>query len=374
MKNKFLNFKVVIMALLGLLIGGCDTPQDSVSQQTSVREEVQTPELMLTNSQIKLANITTQAVGTQNIGQTVPINARLVVDDQKSEVVSSRAGGRIEKLFIKETGQRIRKGQPLYVLYSEALLTLQREYLLAKEQYEALGQAEKRYKSFFEAAERKLLLYGLTPTQITRLTQQSALEARITFLAPTSGIVTEINVTEGQYVAEGAALYRIEDIGKLWVEAELYPGESSLVKPGDTVNIRITGSETRPAEGTVIFLSPEFRNNSQITVMRASIDNAENRFKPGQHAQVFLTHSAREAIAIPSDAVIRDEHGSHVYVQHGHNTFRPHFVRTGIESVDLVEITEGLQPGDTVAVTGSYLLYSELILKQGTDPMAGHQH
>lgn len=330
--------------------------------------------LMLTDSQMKLGNITTQPVSHKPIGQTVAINGRLKVDEDKSKVISSRAAGRIEKLFIKETGQPIRKGQALYTLYSENLLTLQQEYLLAREQYEALGRMEKRYKAFLDAAERKLLLYGLTKSQIIRLTDRSALEPRVTFLAPSSGIITEINVSEGQYVGEGGALYKIEDIGSLWVEAELYPNETSLVKAGDKINIRISGTSNRSIEAEVGFLSPEFRNGTQITIMRASIDNPDNRFKPGQHAQVFLTHSSKEAIAIPVDAVIRDGQGSHVYVQSGHNTFMPQMVQTGVEGFEQVEITEGLKEGDTVAVTGAYLLYSEMILKKGTDPMAGHGH
>ncbi len=329
-------------------------------------------DLMLTNNQIKLANITIQRVTKKPVGQTVSINAQIKVDEERSEVISSRAAGRIEKLLIKETGQSTRLGQPLYVLYSEELLTLQQEYLLAKEQYEAI-KTEKRYKSFLDAAERKLLLYGLAKSQISQLNQNS-LQPRITFLSPSSGIVTELNAAEGQYVSEGTSLFKIEDIRSLWVEAELYPNETSLVKVGDKINVRVSGTEANTIETKVTFLSPEFRNNTQITIMRASIKNPDNIFRPGQFAQVYLTHSSRESIAIPSDAVIRDGQGSHVYLQSGYNTFRPQMVKTGIETFDQVEITEGLQEGDTVAVTGAYLLYSEIILKKGTDPMAGHSH
>lgn len=329
--------------------------------------------LMLTDRQRKLANVTTAAVTKKPVGQTLVINGQLMVDEQASEVISSRAAGRIERLFIKETGQSARQGQPLYVLYSEELLTLQQEYLLAKEQYESLGQSEKRYKSFLDAAERKLQLYGLTSAQISRL-DKTSLAPRVTFLAPTSGVVTEITASEGQYVSEGTALYKIEDIGSLWVEAELYPGETSLVKVGDRISVRVSGVEGNAIETTVNFLSPEFRNNSQITIMRASIENRDGVLKPGQFAQVYLTHSSKEAIAVPVDAVIRDENGSHVYIQSDHNTFTPQMVETGLEGSDQVEITQGLKEGDTVAITGAYLLYSEIILKRGTDPMAGHNH
>lgn len=331
-------------------------------------------DLMLTDSQIKLANVTTQKVSRKAIGQTVSINGRFAINEQNSEAISSRAAGRIEKLFIKETGQAVKQGDPLYVLYSETLLTLQQEYLLAKEQYESLGQTEKRYKSFLESAEKKLLLYGLTKSQIGNLTNRNSLQPRVTFLSPASGIVTEISVAEGQYVSEGSMLYRIEDVSNLWIEAELYPGETSLVKTGDIVTVRVSGDNTETMQATINFLSPEYRSNSQITIMRASLDNKSLKYKPGQQVQVFLTHSSKEAIAVPTDAVIRDGKGSHIYRQAGNNTFRPVMVKTGVESFDQVEITEGINEGDTVAVSGAYLLYSELILKKGTDPMAGHNH
>jgi membrane fusion protein, copper/silver efflux system len=326
-------------------------------------------DVMLTDAQIKLANITTQKVSKKPMGQTIALTGRLMRNELLTVAITSRADGRLENLSVKETGQAIEKGQPLYTLYSEMLLTLQQEYLLAKEQFETLGNTEKRYKSFLDASEKKLLRYGLTKDQINQLKDRTSLTPRVTFLAPASGIVTEINASEGQYVTEGTTLYKIEDIGKLWVEAELYPNETSLVKNGDNVTVRVSGNENNPIEATVTFLSPEYRTGSQITILRASIDNPKNNFKPGQQVQVYLTHSAKEAIAVPVDAVIRDGKGMHVYVQAGINTFRPRMVKTGLESFNEVEIIEGLNEGDTIAISGAYLLYSEIVLKKGADPM-----
>jgi membrane fusion protein, copper/silver efflux system len=354
--------------------GKCPVCGMDLVKKTNATSSAGTNDLMLTDSQIRLANITTQKATTQSIGQTVVVNGRLVEDQDLSEVVSSRAAGRIEKLFVKETGRTIQKGQPLYELYSETLLTLQREFLLAKEQFDALGTTETRYKSFLEASKRKLLLYGLASSQIEDLAKNKNIRNSITFLSPASGVVTEISVSEGQYVSEGTSLMRIENISKLWLEAELYPNEATLAKVGDRVNIRVTGFENQPVEAVVNFFSPEFRANTQIMAMRASVSNPALTFKPGMQAQVFFTHSSKKALSLPVDAVIRDGKGSHIYVQRGHNTFRPQMVKTGIEDFEKVEITEGLVEGDTVAVTGAYLLYSEIILKKGTDPMAGHTH
>jgi len=330
--------------------------------------------LMLTDSQIKLANITTQKVSVKPIGQTLVVNARLKVDEEKTTIISSRTTGRIEKLFIKETGRVVKQGEPLYEIYSETLLTLQREYLLALEQYQMLGKEEKRYEGFLKAAESKLLLYGLNKKQVEQLAAAKTVQQRITFLAPAGGIIEEIAVAEGQYVNEGDRLYRIENIASLWLEAELYPHETRLVKMGDKISVRVSGFESESISAIVNFLSPEYRANSQTTVMRASLSNSGLRFEPGMQAQVFFTHSSRKALAIPVDAIIRDGKGTHVYVQSEQNTFTPRMVKIGVEDFEQVEITSGLEENEIVAVSGAYLLYSELILKKGTDPMAGHNH
>lgn len=360
--------------LVLILLTSCGEKQghDDHTGQKAIRRAPDN-HIMLTQSQMRLANVTTQRVIKKPVGETIVINGTLRLDQQESEVISVRSSGRIEKLFVKETGQRVRKGEPLYILYSESLLTLQQEYLLAKEQYESLGEKEMRYKSFFNAAEKKLLRYGLTQNQITQLSQNS-IRPSITFLSPADGIVSEIRAEEGQYVEEGLQLYNIEDIRFLWAEAELYSNEVGMVNPGDKITVKANGFESQEIEAIVDFISPAYKGNSQILVMRAKIKNQSRQLRPGQQVQIFFIHSQHDAIAIPTDAVIRDTKGTHVYVQSGVNAFQPRMVKTGLEGFEEVEIIEGLNEGDTVAVTGSYLLYSEIVLKKGGDPTAGHQH
>jgi Cu(I)/Ag(I) efflux system membrane fusion protein len=214
----------------------------------------------------------------------------------------------------------------------------------------------------------------LNESQVEKIEHNKVAQNSLVFLSPASGVVTDVLAAEGQYVAEGTMLMKIENIGKLWLEADLYPTETTLAKVGDKIGVRVSGYDNENTEATIKFLSPEYRANSQIVVMRASLQNPDQKYKPGMQAQVFFSHSSKDALAIPVDAVIRDGNGTHVYVQKGINTFRPQMVKTGIENFEQVEITDGLQNGDTVAVTGAYLLYSELVLRKGHDPMAGHVH
>ena len=328
--------------------------------------------IMLSESQIKLANITTMLTRFESMGENTILTGRLMVNEEQTEVISSRVQGRIEKLYFKEVGQRVVRGEKLYEIYSEPLLTLQQEYLLALRQFEELK--EKRYESFLKASERKLGLFGMTKEQVGELAKRKKADSRITFLAPVSGIITRTDATEGQYVSEGGSLYRIEKLDQVWVEAELYQGESSLVKTGDVVRVQISGFENMPVEGKVTFLSPEYRQGSQIILLRAVIANPNREFLPGAQANVILSHSEKKAIALSVDAVIRDANGSHVWILQEDGAFRPRMVKTGLENFEKVEITEGLEEKENAVITGAYLLYGELVLKKGGGPMAGHHH
>lgn len=326
--------------------------------------------LLLSESQVRLANITTRKAAVQRIGNSILLNARLAADQEATEVVSSRTSGRIDKLYIKETGRQLRPGTAFLELYSENLLTLQQEYLLAVDQASSLGQ---RYESFVTSARRKLIRYGLAEAQVDELKQTRAAHERITYLAPVGGLVAEIFVSEGQYIEEGTPLYRMEDIRKLWVEAELYASETTNVRIGEKVDVNIPGITREALTPTVTFISPEYRDNAQVVILRALLDNSSMTYRPGMPAEVVIRHSEREAIALPTDAVIRSAGGAHVFVMTDKNTFERRMVRTGIEDAHRLEILSGLKEGEEVVVTGAYLLHSEMILK-GMDNHTSHQH
>jgi len=328
--------------------------------------------IMLSETQMKLGNISTRPIQMQQVGSNTFLTGRLAVDQTQADLISSRAAGRIERLYVKETGRSIQKGQPLYDLYSESLLTLEQEYLLALDQVKAFSE-EKQFASILDAAKRKLLLMGLSHAQVNRLAQTRQLDARITFLAPTSGIVTEIATAEGVYVAEGSLLYRLSRFNTIWVEAELYAQEAAQLQVGTPIEVTVPG-QPAPIKTKVSFINPEFRQNSQVVIARAKLPNSQGQLIPGTQATINLPAPTNQALTLPLNAVIRDARGAHVWVKTGENTFNSKMVSLGAESANQVAITSGLSPNDAVVVTGAYLLYSEYALKKGTDQMAGHNH
>lgn len=348
-----------------LIVIACAKNTDDNQQHHSAIVQQQ-HDLMLSDQQMRLANITTQKIVQGRMGEAVSLNGRLTVNEQQSLTISSRAAGRIERLFIKETGKTINKGQPLYELYSETLLALQQEYLLVKEQ----NDEPKGHISFLDAAERKLLLYGLTLNQIRQL-DKNTISNRVVILAPATGIVTTINVTEGEYIPEGGLIYKIEQLDTLWVEAEVYPAEAQGIKNGDTISVETSNGGT--IESVIFQQTPELKVGTEIQIIKARFPNPALQYKPGEQVQVYLTRSSHQRITLPSDAVLHDGNGTHVYVQVEKNTFQPRMVKTGMENNNRIEITAGLSEGEVVVVSGAYLIYSENILKNGS-AISNHNH
>ncbi|WP_346320905.1 efflux RND transporter periplasmic adaptor subunit [Chitinophaga sp. YIM B06452] len=327
--------------------------------------------LTLGESQVQLANITTMAVGAGGLSSFKNLSGRLATDPEKTAIISSRVPGRIEVLFVKETGVKVSKGQPLYKIYSEQLAALQQEYLLTVAQARQFPD-DARFRQIETAAKQKLVLYDQSGAEIDRLVQSGKVNPYVTYPAPTGGIVSELTVTEGQYVPEGGPVMRLEGYDQLWVEADVYPAEAAAIRVGQSVQVMVAGWENEPGDMTVRFINPSLQSGSQLLQVRGTIPNPGSRWQPGMQATIRLPLKSKgNVLSLPVDAVIRDGKGAHVWIEKERGKFVPQMVKTGMEDADAVEITAGLNAGDKVVVTGAYLLYSEFILKKGSDPMAG---
>jgi Cu(I)/Ag(I) efflux system membrane fusion protein len=328
-------------------------------------------ELSLSDSQIQMANIRTIKISSSSFSTSKVLNGRLIVNPERTALVSSRYSGRVEKLYVRETGGRVNKGQALFQVYSEELQTLQQDYLLQLKQVAAFPD-EKIYGSMREAAKNKLRLFGVSDAQIRSLEQSAKTSPLLTVFSNASGTVTELNITEGQYVAEGSQVLKLENFDQLWLEMDVYPSEIAGLSIGTKVKASINGMNENEQTVQIDFISPQLDPSTQVLKVRAPIQNPGN-LQAGMQATVFLPVSEiSDAMSLPLDAVVRDEKGAHVWVKTSKNTFSPKMVRTGAESSDQIIILSGLEKVKEVVISGAYLLSSEFILKKGADPMAGH--
>jgi Cu(I)/Ag(I) efflux system membrane fusion protein len=323
-------------------------------------------ELMLSDDQIKLANIRTLKIEKDGYESTTQLKGVLKLNPLSTVIISNKFAGRIEQLYFKETGINIKAGQAIFSLYSEELLTLQKDYLLNIKQQEAFPN-EAIYSKLTAAAKKKLLLYGYTNKQIQNLSSTKKLDPKITVLAEKGGVIKEINVNEGQYVAEGSPAFIVENLNTLWLEAEVYPNEVKNIKVGQTVKVSVNGYKSEPVNAKVDFISPQLQENSQVALIRASIPNPDQKYQAGMYANISLSDASKEdIIKLPVNAVVRDEMHHQIWIRTGNNTFEPRYVELGEENENAIVVTKGINSGDEIVISGAYLLYSEHKLKKGT--------
>ena len=330
-------------------------------------------EILLSEQQVQLGNIKTDTIRNGTIGDQLVLTATLNFDQVKANAVSSRVMGRIEKLYFKNLGDYIKKGAALYDLYSEELNNSKQEYLLALEQKKTFAnETAIDFDQLLRSAKNKLLLWGMSETQIQELANNKKATPTTTFYSSASGHITQLDIREGDYVMEGGTIVKLADLSTLWAEAQVYTSQLAEVDRNSIATVQLPDFDGKEIKGRIEFVNPEINPDTRINLIRVSIPNTGNQLKPGMPAYVILRSPQRKTLTLPIDAVIRDGKGATVWVKTGTHSYKNKMVEVGLESGDKIEIKSGLSAGDVIVISGAYLLQSEYIFKKGANPMAGH--
>ena len=324
--------------------------------------------IKLTATQLQLAGIKTDTIREENTGTGQTISGTLSGDENATEELSARLAGRIQHLFVRTIGEPIKAGQPVYSLYSEDLQEAEKEYLLALEQQQKLRNPDVDYPALISAAESKLKLWGLTSGQIITLRRSGKVSASTTIVSTVNGTISELNVHEGDYVSEGTTVLKTQRLGTLWVEAQLYGGESGALQLNQPVTVSFP-DQGLSVKGKVAFLNPELSDESKVDLVRITIPNSNGKLRPGMQAYISTGNVGR-GLAVPSSAVLTDGKGSHVWVKNIDGSYSPRMIEIGKGNQAFIQVLSGLTFGEIVVTAGAYLLNGESIFKNG-QAMAG---
>jgi len=328
--------------------------------------------IRLTASQIKLAGIETDTIDFRSVGSEKTITGTVAADQSQSDALSARVAGRIVHLYVRTAGEHIAAGQPLYDVYSEDLAGAEKEYLLALQQKKEINNPDVDYNKLISAAENKLQLWGFSPAQLKRLAASGKVSPSVTVQSKISGVVTEINVHEGDYITEGMNILKTDNLNSLWVEAQVYASETSLYHVSDQVNVSFPDLGGKQIKSKIAFINPDISAASKLDLIRVSIQNNQGMIRPGMLAYVSLISGQQKALAIPVSALNTSGKGIIVWIKNADGSFSPRMVNLGTGNQDYVPILNGLSKGDIVVSNGAYLLNSEYIFKNGDDKgMAG---
>jgi membrane fusion protein, copper/silver efflux system len=264
--------------------------------------------------------------------------------------VNARVSGWIEELYADYVGKHVTAGEPLLALYSPDLVSAQEEYLLARR----LGD-----DTLMATARRRLTLWNISEDQIDSLVTRGTATRTLLLRAPRSGEIAEKMVIEGQAVQSGDNLFQIADGSVLWVDLAIFEHDASAVRVGTPAAVTVDALPGRTFHGRVTFINPQLDDRTRTLTARIDVGNARGELRPGMYAAAELAPASRRAVSVPLAAVLPTGTKDIVFVNRGDGRFEPREVRVGVRGDSLVEIVDGLKPGDEVVASATFLLDSE---------------
>jgi RND family efflux transporter MFP subunit len=278
--------------------------------------------------------------------------------------VNLKLDGWIRELSVDYTGQSIAKGQRLFTLYSPDLLATENEYLLALKtrdqlQSSQIADAKERANQLVASARQRLALWDLPNDELRALEEQRQARDVMTVYSPVAGVVMEKTALPGMHVMAGQSLYKIADLSVVWVEADVYEDEMSLVKVGNRATVTLDAYPDERFTGRVVYIYPFVDEKTRTNKVRYEFANPDGRLKPGMFATVDMASSGGMAVVVPANAVLDSGTEQVVFVAKGDGYFEPRSVKIGRRLGDQIQIVSGIADGEQVATGATFFLDSE---------------
>lgn len=287
--------------------------------------------------------------------------------------VNTRFSGYIETLLVSETGQRVRQGQTLATVYSPDVLRVEQELLTARGWRGQGASADHPHltQGLEGDARRRLQLLGVGGDEIERVIRTGKPSAATAVRSPVDGYVITKNAVLGAAVQPGVPLFEIADLRTVWVQADVYEGDVGRLRVGQSAAFELGAWPGETFAGKVQFVSPTVDPATRTLRARIEVKNrpgpAGPKLRPGMHGQVMIALGAREALAVPAEAVIDTGQAQYVFVAREGGLFEPRAINRGAGAGDLIEILSGLEPGETVVTTANFLIDSESRLRAAVE-------
>jgi Cu(I)/Ag(I) efflux system membrane fusion protein len=287
-------------------------------------------------------------------------------DERLLELVQSRVEGYVTRLHVRTPLERVRRGQPLAEIVAPQWLEAQQEYLAL------LDAASPSAQALREAARRRLVVLGVPEATITAVETKRTTDASTTVVAPIDGTVTELAVREGAAFMPGSTLFRINGLRTVWVNAQIPEAKASFIRPGSTVEARATAWPGEMFTGRVIDLLPEVDRETRTLTARVSLENPKFKLSPGMYVSLgFKGPVGEPQLVVPSEAIITTGERSVVIVAREGGSFGVVDVTVGTEQEGRSTILSGLTEGQSVVVSGQFLIDSEASLKSTVKRLEG---
>lgn len=332
-------------------------------------------EVFIDPAMLQNLGVRSAAVEQRSIAESIHTTAYVDYDQRRLSQVNARISGWIQKLYVSYVGQAVKRGQKLLEIYSPELMLTEQDFLRARrleiEGAKTGPSTEDEGHDLMAAAEDRLRLWGIPPSELRRLKAQGHASETVPLEAASSGVVTEIKAVEGAHVRAGDSLYTIADLSRVWVYADVYERELPQVKLGQRATVTSDALAGRALTGFVSYIYPAVNEQTRTVRVRLEFANPDGELKPGMYVKATLIdQTPHKTLAVPTEAVLNSGLRRIVILDLGGGHFRPREIKVGPEIGGYFAVHEGLKPGERVVTSAQFLIDSESNLHEALSAMA----
>jgi len=300
----------------------------------------------------------------KDVSDRLETTGNIEADERLQGYVQTRFAGWIEQVFANSTYQYVRRGQPLFTIYSPDLMSTESEYLLAVEARKhvsnsSISDVTTDATSLVDSAAERLKLWGVSPREIARLERERTVRHAVEIDSPMSGYIVERNALPNMYVQPDTRLFTITGLSKVWIYAAVFQDEIGKVRPGDPATVTVDAYPGTNFHGRVDFIQPQIDPITRTAKVRCEFSNPKNQLLPGMFAHVALDLPMGVQTVIPDTAVLRTGTHNVAFIDRGDGYLTPAAIELGQHVGDEFIVLKGLAPGQQIVSSANFLIDSE---------------
>jgi membrane fusion protein, copper/silver efflux system len=320
--------------------------------------------LQLSPQRLQSIGVTIGSVERKIIHDDVRVVGNVAVDEEKQAYVQTRFSGWIQQVFANASYQYVRKGQPLFTIYSQDLVTTEREYLLAKQNEQLLAGSTvpgvaSGAKSLVSAALERLRQWDLPEREVSRLERTGKVQQYLTIDSPVSGFITERNALPNMYVQPATRLYTVADFSIVWVYAEVFQNDLGRIRVGDPATLTVDSYPGRAFRGRVDFIYPDVNMMTRTARVRVVFSNPGLVLRPGMFVNVDLEIPMGRQLVVPTTAVFQAGTQQIAFLYRDGGYIEPRNVVVGPQVGDHYIVLKGLKADERIVTSANFLIDSE---------------
>jgi RND family efflux transporter MFP subunit len=352
-------------------IHGTETPDDSAASPA----ETPLAPIQLSPQRMQSIGVKIGKVESKTLNDEIRSYGNVQPNERRFAYVQTRFAGWIRQVYADATGDFIRKGQPLFTIYSPDLVATEREYLLAKKtagslQQSAVSGVADGATSLIAAARARLQQFDIPEGEIAKLDETGEAITDLTFYSPASGYITERNALPNMYVQPDTKLYAIADLSDVWVLAQIFQNDAGRIKPGDPTEVTLDAYPGQVFKGKVDYLLPQLDAATRTLPVRLVFSNPDLRLRPGMYVNVTLKLPLGRQIVVPDSAVFHSGVKNLIFTYTGDGNIAPREVEIGSHVGDQFVITKGIKAGEQIVTSANFLIDSEAQLQAAAGAFA----